>query len=883
MQTMENRLGESIFAGGCTVRPKAVGSLGGGLLWQVWSRAICISLLLLLVSVAASRAQENQPAGEPAAAVQPAPDDIVIDEAAPAAPAGAVGLKADDLVNLPPVAALAAAPSALPPGRGDQEVNLEVSVPSGCTVLDAVDHVFAQLPAMMPEYTWASNELDRLRAAPAAFSTPTGKTMPWDEALVELLKPQGLDFIEDGRLVRVGPIEVIEAQRANLAQERLSRNHRKIVVAFDGQALKFALENIQSQAGISMNYNYMEPADLNPVVEAPPVLVDGGQGKTPEGELGAEALQAQVAAQAASATKKVTYSTPAGIPQEWRMVLREILDPCGYDFIEVGGVVRPMTRDKIKQYRDREVNEQPVAIRVVRVYQADPKEIVERIKKMPGILKHAQAFVDISRADNSFSKRFTGSGISATTAGSGTTLGGMVSDSSNFGSMDRPRTPPCVVIGDIASNLDAIEAHIRALDIREQQVVIEAKIFEVGADIDRKLGVNWTKFGGGGALSAGAGWDSRFSRAKTRETDRGSERNWVSKQTKTRGYEAPSSGDATPADDDDGDAGATPATTITINTGAATATSAGGATVSAGSGNSEIPSTSLAYGIDASSRTVNDNDGRVDQLHKTLAHNFEGGISAILNPFEFEFYWEAVQESSDFKMVSQPVLVIGDHSEALIRVGTVTPAYTKTTSFANENNNMSESYEWQMIQDGVSLWVVPEICPDGRNIRLSVHPQFSVIGDMVVAPGGGGQFPMMGIREVDTRVVVPTGNTLLLGGLIEANSGRSQRKVPLLGDIPFLGRLFRWDSKRKAGKNLVILLTPTILDDEEPESGYEKPSEPIIKGLLKDLGKELKDPSLHEKVGGELPVEAKRRKRQQVFADETSEAQTAVEQGNAGK
>ncbi|MDD5706170.1 MAG: type II and III secretion system protein, partial [Kiritimatiellae bacterium] len=224
---------------------------------------------------------------------------------------------------------------------------------------------------------------------------------------------------------------------------------------------------------------------------------------------------------------------------------------------------------------------------------------------------------------------------------------------------------------------------------------------------------------------------------------------------------------------------------------------------------------------------------------------------------QFDFYWEAVQDSSDFKMVSQPVLVIGDHSEALIRVGTITPAFTKTTSFANENNNMSESYEWQMIQDGVSLWVVPEICPDERNIRLSVHPQFSVIGDMVIAPGGGGQYPMMGIREVDTRVVVPTGNTLLLGGLIEADSSRSQRKVPFLGDIPYLGRLFRWDSKGNGGKNLVILLTPTILDDENPESGYEKPAEPIIAGMLKGLGKDLKDPTLNKKVGGELPADAK--------------------------
>ncbi|MDD5708471.1 MAG: hypothetical protein PHR35_21325, partial [Kiritimatiellae bacterium] len=489
---------------------------------------------MLLAAVPILRSEEPQPVAQPATAAQPAAaqpvaDDLVIDDGKPAAPATApVTLNADDLAKLPPPAEQAHVPVP-PPGKGDQEVNLEVSVPANCTVQEAITHVFAQLPALMPEYTWASNDLERLRTAPAGFATPSGKTMRWDEALLELLKPEGLDFIEDGRLVRLGPADMIEDQRANLAQDRLARNHKKIVVAFDGQALKFVLENIQSQAGISMNYNYMDAADLNPVVVAPPVAVaDAGQPKTAEDGLSADVLQAQAAAQAASPSRKVTYSTPPGMPQEWRMVLREVLDPCGYDFIEVGGVVRPMPRAKIVEYRAREINERPVAVRVVRVYHADPKEIIERLQKMPGILKHAQAFMDITRGDGSFSKRFTGSGVSATSSGGGTTIGGMVSDSSNYGSMDRPRTPPGVVIGDIASNLDAIEDRIRALDVRERQVVIEAKIFEVGADIDRKLGVNWQNFGGRGSFTSGVSWVSTVTRTRTDDDEHGDTQSWDS-------------------------------------------------------------------------------------------------------------------------------------------------------------------------------------------------------------------------------------------------------------------------------------------------------------------------------------------------------------------
>ena len=70
-------------------------------------------------------------------------------------------------------------------------------------------------------------------------------------------------------------------------------------------------------------------------------------------------------------------------------------------------------------------------------------------------------------------------------------------------------------------------------------------------------------------------------------------------------------------------------------------------------------------------------------------------------------------------------------------------------------------------------------------------------------------------REILTSVLIPSGNTLVMGGLIEDNIQQSNIKVPLLGDIPVLGYLFRSDSKSRTKSNMTVFLTPTIVEDED--------------------------------------------------------------------
>src|SRR5206468_2153128 len=71
------------------------------------------------------------------------------------------------------------------------------------------------------------------------------------------------------------------------------------------------------------------------------------------------------------------------------------------------------------------------------------------------------------------------------------------------------------------------------------------------------------------------------------------------------------------------------------------------------------------------------------------------------------------------------------------------------------------------------------------------------------------------IRRIETQVLIPSGNTLVMGGLVSDDHAKGYTKVPGLGDIPFLGAAFRHESKSQTKKNLIIFITPTIVQNED--------------------------------------------------------------------
>jgi type II secretory pathway component GspD/PulD (secretin) len=691
-----------------------------------------------------------------------------------------VDVGADPASPAPLTADMIAAAAEQPPPESLLIDDDRVLCSEGQTVFDSVMEVVDQIPYRLNYMDLTeSNDLARIRSEPASFWT--AKPTPWKTVLRELVSPHGLDFLEDGEIIRIGTERKIAAARKELARDTLERNRTAIEVNFEGGTqLYIALRTIQSCAGISINYDYMAPQDRNaPMLTASAPTADETSAAQPVG-------------------KTTTYVTQSGQPQEWRIVLREVLEPNGYEFLEKDGVVRIGSPSQIEQWRREEIDELPVVNERVRIFHASPEDIIDQLTKLKDrgeLFKHSRSFAVLlnpDTRDTAHSKRFPGGSVSISASGEGEQMGGDVGDIGSFGSMNRPRVPPSILIGDVEENLEAIIAQIRALDVRERQVLIEAKIFEVTEGSARELGINWENLSGGGSFVSGVEYSRSWQESRINTANR------------TDGYE--DTYELSKQED-----------LMTDQT------------------------TSESHTRDYSHTDTESKLNTFDRIYDSF---IQGGFTSILNPLEFNFYWQAIQTADDFEMISQPSLVIGDHSEAVIRVGIIEPAYRRVETYPENNQNVAVSYEWQMIQTGIALWVVPEISPDQRMVRLSIHPQDSdVTGYVTVGTGDeGGRYPVLAIREIDTRVSVPSGYTLMLGGLIDSNKGDEERKVPLLGDIPLLGRLFRWNSKGRDARNLIILMTPTILDDDNPNTGYERPAQPFTRDLLRGLGRDLGNP-----------------------------------------
>lgn len=143
-----------------------------------------------------------------------------------------------------------------------------------------------------------------------------------------------------------------------------------------------------------------------------------------------------------------------------------------------------------------------------------------------------------------------------------------------------------------------------------------------------------------------------------------------------------------------------------------------------------------------------------------------------------------------------------------------------------QNQNVGFQYETATLPFGPTLDVIPYVSSDDVSIQMSIIPAYTEFlgyddpGDFVPVQAGAGvapvraqlPLPRIRIRQVTTSTIVWDGQTVVLGGLIAEDVKKIRDKVPVLGDIPFIGRLFTSESSLTAKKNLVIFVTPTIID-----------------------------------------------------------------------
>jgi general secretion pathway protein D len=165
------------------------------------------------------------------------------------------------------------------------------------------------------------------------------------------------------------------------------------------------------------------------------------------------------------------------------------------------------------------------------------------------------------------------------------------------------------------------------------------------------------------------------------------------------------------------------------------------------------------------------------------------------------------QSDSRINVLSNPSIVVRDGVEANISVGNDIPTQGATTTNPNTD---SQTITVVYRKTGVNLSVTPTINAQGL-VVLQISQNIS----NQAKSGGLPNSPAIYERTIQTEVIAQSGQTILLGGLISDNRTETETKVPFFGDLPLIGGLFRSDSKDGTKTELVILITPKVIDRPE--------------------------------------------------------------------
>ena len=169
---------------------------------------------------------------------------------------------------------------------------------------------------------------------------------------------------------------------------------------------------------------------------------------------------------------------------------------------------------------------------------------------------------------------------------------------------------------------------------------------------------------------------------------------------------------------------------------------------------------------------------------------------------------QALEGDAGANVLSTPKVITMDNQESSIIVGQNIPIITGQSS--SGGSSTSDPFTTIEREDvGVKLIVTPSIS-EGDVVRLEIEQEISGVTDSTA-----GADIITTKRQIKTNVLADNGETIVLGGLIRDDISQSESKVPLLGDIPWLGRLFRSSSKVVTKQNLLVFLKPTILRDKE--------------------------------------------------------------------
>jgi type II secretory pathway component GspD/PulD (secretin) len=178
---------------------------------------------------------------------------------------------------------------------------------------------------------------------------------------------------------------------------------------------------------------------------------------------------------------------------------------------------------------------------------------------------------------------------------------------------------------------------------------------------------------------------------------------------------------------------------------------------------------------------------------------------------------EYLDKKNKATVLSSPRVAVQDGEEASFENKTEVPFVSATTFFSNNtvNNfgNTNNTNRVEFIDVGTILRVLPRITTKD-NILLDISAEDSTFVEVrVLANDQESTVPQKTLRKAETQLRIQSGDTVVLGGLRRDRSGKTETRTPILGDLPGIGRLFRYPNKKSEKSSLLIFITPTIVDE----------------------------------------------------------------------
>ncbi|MBV8797129.1 MAG: type II secretion system secretin GspD [Hyphomicrobiales bacterium] len=224
----------------------------------------------------------------------------------------------------------------------------------------------------------------------------------------------------------------------------------------------------------------------------------------------------------------------------------------------------------------------------------------------------------------------------------------------------------------------------------------------------------------------------------------------------------------------------------------------------------------LNYGVQfflAGGAVSNTVSGTIPSIVNNVATNngstatgsaLSGGLNVIAgNPASPRVVINALSAITDVKILSNPSLVVVDNGDASLEVGDQVPVSTGSAAVLSSNNAIVNTIDYK--NTGVILHVQPHVNYNG-SVLLDID-------QLVSEPTGPALTPTISTREVKSTISVTSGQTVLLGGMIQDNLNKSRSGIPILGQLPYVGAAFGTTSKTDVRTELIMFIRPTIIRD----------------------------------------------------------------------